>query len=67
MNWSDRISNEEVLAMVNESRCLIESIRRRKKKLDRTCTEREWTVEGCARKKIVLGKARVGRQRENAG
>src|SRR5678816_87828 len=31
VNWSDRLSNEEVLTMVNESRCLIETIRQRKK------------------------------------
>ena len=31
VNGSDRISNKEVLTMVNESRCLIETIRQMKK------------------------------------
>jgi len=42
VNWSDRISNEEVLTMVNESRCLIETIygTPTEEKLDKTCAER---------------------------
>ena len=68
LNWSDRISNEEVLTMVNESRCLIEYGRctPKEEKLDRTCAEREWTVNGYARRKNVR-KSSSSRRRENAG
>src|SRR6266516_3618221 len=31
IRWSDRISNDEVLTIVNEERCLIKTITRRKK------------------------------------
>ena len=31
LNWSDRISDEKILTVVNESRCLTETLRQRKK------------------------------------
>ena len=45
ISWKDKIRNDEVLAMLNEERCLIRTITQRKE-LDRTCTKRKWVIEG---------------------
>jgi hypothetical protein len=47
IKWEERISNDEVLTRVGETRCLIRTIGERKKELDWACVEGGWTVEGC--------------------
>ena len=63
VNWSDRISNEEVLTMVNESRCLIETIRQRKKNWVGHVLRGNGLLRDVLEGRM-LGKARVGRRRE---
>ena len=60
------IVNEKVFIVNNESRCLIETIRQRKKNWighELTGTERLWTLLVGR----MLQKNRVDRQRENVG
>ena len=45
IKWQDKICNDEVLTIVDESRCLIKTIGERKKELYRTCIEERWIVE----------------------
>jgi len=63
VNWGDRISNEEVLTMVNESRCLIETIRQRKKNWVGHVLRGNGLLRDVLEGRL-LGKARVGRRRE---
>ena len=63
VNWSDRISNEEVLTMVNESRCLIETIRQRKKNWVGHVLRGNGLLRDVLEGRM-LGKAQVGRRRE---
>ena len=63
VNWSDRISNEEVLTMVNESRCLIETIRQRKKNWVGHVLRGNGLLRDVLEGRMVE-KARVGRRRE---
>ena len=63
VNWSDRISNEEVLTMVNA----LKNYTSKEKKLDRTCAERKWTVEGRARRKNAREGSSRQAERKNAG
>ena len=48
IRWSDRISNDEVLTIVNEERCLIETITRRKKNRIGHVLIGDELFEGCA-------------------
>ena len=63
VSWSDRISNEEVLTMVNESRCLIKTIRQRKKNWIGHVLRGNGLLRDVLEGRM-LGKARVGRRRE---
>ena len=44
IKWQDKISNEEVLIIVDENRGLMRT-KREEKESDRTCDEGRWTVE----------------------
>ena len=66
VNSSDRISNEEVLTIVNESRCSIETIRQRKKNWIGDMLRGNGALRDVLEERM-LEKARVGRRRENAG
>src|SRR5688572_30791695 len=45
--WQDRITNEEVLQMVNE-KMPDKNKKGKEKELDKTCVKGSWTVEKCA-------------------
>ena len=63
VNWNDRISNEEVLTMVNESRYLIETTRQMKKNWIGHVLRWNGPLRDVL-EAIMLGKVRVGRRRE---
>ena len=46
ISWKDKIRNDEVLAIVNEERCVNQNNNTKKEELDRTCAERKWVIEG---------------------
>src|SRR6267154_1513596 len=46
ISWKERTNNEEMLKMLNENRCLIKTMCRRKKKWIGHVLKKGWTVEG---------------------
>ena len=58
ISWRDRVSHQDVLIKVDEKSCLMRTIWQKKEELDRSCAQREWTIEG------RVGGKNVGKEKE---